>query len=197
MGAFMSDGGGRRRRLSCLGIVVLVLAVLAGGIGRRDRSAGSVGGIGWLFRDELFHPFGDARACAGSDLRLPGVITAGGATIPTDASDVHYYTHNGSAQVTFTSGLISDYLRRAGIVPEGKELFDKKYGEPAVDDDELALPDGLCGSSLREAAWAYHSTAANGTGVAVTVTVEQSTLVSGAFRFQGRPGPGRGRHTTP
>jgi len=167
----MSDGGGRRRRLSCLGMVVLVLAVLAGG-------------IVWLFRDELFHPFGDARACAGSDLRLPGVISAGGATIPTDASDVHYYTHNGGAQVTFTSGLVPDYLRRAGIVPAGKELFDKKYGEPAVDDDALALPDGLCGSSLREAAWAYHSTAANGTAVAVTV--EQSTLVSRAFRFPAR-----------
>jgi hypothetical protein len=124
-----------------LGIGVVVLAAVGGG-------------GAWLLRDELFHPFGDARACAGSDLKLPGVITAGGATIPTDASDVHYYTRNGSAQVTFTSGLISDYLHRAGIVPEGKALFDKKYGEPAVDDDELALPDGLCGSSLRGPAWA-------------------------------------------
>ncbi|MGW0837470.1 hypothetical protein [Streptomyces prunicolor] len=165
----MSTAVGRRRVPVWLGIGVVVLAAVGGG-------------SAWLLRDE--HPFGDARACAGSDLRLPGVITAGGATIPTDASDVHYYTHNGSAQVTFTSGLVSDYLRRAGIVPEGKELFDKKYGEPAVDDDALALPDGLCGSSLREAAWAYHSTAANGTGVAVTV--EQSTLVPGAFRFPAR-----------
>ena len=169
-GALMRDAV-RQRVPVWLGVGAVVLAAVGGG-------------GAWLYRDELFHPFGDARACAGSDLRLPGVITAGGATIPTDASDVHYYTHNGSAQVTFTSGLIPDYLRRAGIVPEGKELFDKKYGEPAVDDDALALPDGLCGSSLRESAWAYHFTAANGTGVAVTV--EQSTLVPGAFRFPAR-----------
>jgi hypothetical protein len=166
----MSDGGGRRL-LSCLGIVVLVLAVVAGG-------------IVWLFRDELFHPFGDARACAGSDLRLPGVITAGGASIPTDAKDVHYYTRNGSAQVTFTSGLISDYLHRTGVLPKGKDLFDKKYGEPAVADDEIGLPDGLCGSSLRGDTWRYHSTAANGTGVAVTV--EESPLLPRAFRFPAR-----------
>ncbi|MFG2370147.1 hypothetical protein ACGFY9_01540 [Streptomyces sp. NPDC048504] len=53
-----------------------------------------------LLRDELFPPFGDARACAGSDLKLPGAITAGGATIPADATDVHYRTRNGAAQVT-------------------------------------------------------------------------------------------------
>nr|WTB31038.1 hypothetical protein OG781_17495 [Streptomyces sp. NBC_00830] len=65
------DSGPRPwRMLSCLGIVAIVLAVLAGGIVR-------------LFQDELFHPFGDARACEGSDVQLPGVIRAGGASIPT------------------------------------------------------------------------------------------------------------------
>lgn len=175
----MGDGGGRRRRWSCLGIVVLVLVVLAGG-------------TVWLLRDELFHPFGDARACAGSDLKLSGVITAAGAPLPADATDVHYYTQNGSAQVTFTSRRTKDFLRRAGILPEGRALFDKKYGMPVEAVTEIALPDGLCGSALRVPAWEYRSTAANGT--AVDVVVERSTLFDEAFR-----GPARAvvTYTTP
>ena len=72
----MSAVAGRRRVPVWLGVGVVVLAVVGGG--------GT-----WLLRGELFHPFGDARACAGSDLKLPGAITAGGATIPADATDVH------------------------------------------------------------------------------------------------------------
>lgn len=168
----MSAAAGRRRVPVWLGIGVVVLAVVGGG--------GT-----WLLRDELFHPFGDARACAGSDLKLPGAITAGGATIPADATGVHYYTQNGAARVTFTSGLTKDYLRRAGILPEGKDLFDKKYGDKEGDGEiEVALPDGLCGSSLRSPVWGYHSTAGNGTRV--DVSVEVSTVYDDAFRFPAR-----------
>ncbi|MFD4561264.1 hypothetical protein ACFWP5_44300, partial [Streptomyces sp. NPDC058469] len=113
-------------------------------------------------------------------------------SIPADAADVHYHTRNGSALVTFTSRRIPDYLHRAGLLPEGTALFDKKYGEPAVADDEIALPAGLCGSSLRGPAWEYHSTAANGTRV--DVTVEESTLFHDAFRSPARAVVG---YTTP
>ncbi|PBC65583.1 hypothetical protein BKI49_02350 [Streptomyces sp. Tue6028] len=164
-------GSAWRRRLSCLGVVVAVLALVAGG-------------LVWLFRDELFHPFGDARACEGSDMQLPGVIRAGGAPIPTGASDIHYFTRNGSAQVTFESNQIPDYLHRAGILPEGKPLFDEKYGSKGVADDEIELPQGLCGSPLRGPVWIYHSTSA--TGSSVDVMVEVSPTLPDDFRFPAR-----------
>ncbi|WP_416965370.1 hypothetical protein [Streptomyces sp. Agncl-13] len=170
----MSAVAGRRRVPVWLGIGVVVLAAVGGG--------GT-----WLLRDELFHPLGDARACDGSDLRLPGVIDAGGATLPADASDIHYLTRNGSVEVTFLSRRTPDYLRRAGILPEGKALFDQKYGtkgEAGNVDDEIALPDGLCGTSLRLPVWEYHSTAADGTSV--DVTVERSTLFQDALRSPAR-----------
>ncbi|WP_262059392.1 hypothetical protein [Streptomyces sp. STR69] len=168
----MSDAAGRRRVPVWLGIGAVVLAAVGGG--------GT-----WLFRDELFHPFGDARACAGSDLRLPHTIDAGGATLPADASDIHYLTRNGSVEVTFLSHRISDYLRRAGVLPEGKDLFDQKYGTKFGDGEEkVALPDGLCGTSLRSPAWEYRSTAANGTPV--DIVVERSLLLDDAFRWPAR-----------
>jgi len=168
----MSEVAGRRRVPVWLGIGAVVLAAVGGG--------GT-----WLFRDELFHPFGDARACAGSDLRLPHTIDAGGATLPADATDIHYLTRNGSVEVTFLSRGIPDYLHRAGILPEGKDLFDQKYGTKGeAGDPEVALPDGLCGTSLRIPVWEYHSTAANGTRV--DVTVERSTLFRSALRSPAR-----------
>ncbi|MFB7459056.1 hypothetical protein [Streptomyces sp. NPDC056188] len=163
------NGGGVRRLLSCLGVVVVVLAVLAGG-------------VVWLLRDELFHPFGDARACVGSDAKLPGVISAGGAPIPAGASDIHYLTRNGRAEVAFVSGRIPDYLDRAGILPEDKPLFDRKYGEKV--DDGIARPDDLCGTPLREPLWLYHSTTDDGADV--SVLVERSPTVNDALRFPAR-----------
>ncbi|SEE58186.1 hypothetical protein SAMN05216533_2820 [Streptomyces sp. Ag109_O5-10] len=166
------SGGGLRRRLSCLGVVTLVLATLAGG-------------IVWLFRDELFYPFGDVRACQGSDVQLPGVIGAGGATIPADASDIHYFTRNGSAEVSFLSGQIPNYLHRAGLVPDGMPLFDEKYGSAyGLGHDETELPDGLCGSPLRGPAWSYQST--GDTGPRLSVLVERSPISGDSFRTPAR-----------
>ncbi|MEU2433277.1 hypothetical protein ABZ611_27940 [Streptomyces sp. NPDC007861] len=168
----MAGGGSAlRRRLSCLVVVVAVLALMAGG-------------LVWLFRNELFHPFGDARACEGSDTRLPDVIHAGGAPIPAGASDIHYFTRNGSAEVTFVSNRIPDYLHRAGILPEGKPLFDEEYGTKGEAADEIELPEGLCGSLLRGPVWIYHSTSA--TGLSVTVMVEVSPTHGDDFRFPAR-----------
>jgi hypothetical protein len=163
------SGGGRRGLLSCLGIVALVLAVLAGG-------------IVWLFRDELLPPFGDDRACAGSDVRLPEVIRARGASIPAPASDIHYLTRNGVAEVTFLSSQLPDYLQRAGIVPTDQPLFDEKYGTKAVADDVIELPDGLCGPPLRGPVWIYYVPGTTD----MSVEVEQSLEVQGSIRFPAR-----------
>ncbi|MER7812870.1 hypothetical protein [Streptomyces sp900116325] len=166
------DSGSRPWRvLSCLGVVLIVLAVL-------------VGGTVWLFQDELFHPFGDVRACEGSEVQLPGVIRAGGASIPAGASEVHYFTGNGSAQVTFVSNQMADYLYRARILPDDKPLFDEKYGAKGVANDEIELPDGLCGASLRGPVWIYQSTSATGSGV--NVMVERSPTANDSFRFPTR-----------
>ncbi|MEU5685822.1 hypothetical protein DEJ48_01230 [Streptomyces venezuelae] len=161
----------RRRRLSCLGVALLALILLGGS-------------VAWLFRDELFHPFGDVRACEGSDAELPGVIVAGGATLPADASDVHYYTKGGTVEVTFTSDRVPDYLHRTGILPEDGDLFDEKYGEKGVAADEIELPEGLCGSSLRGPVRDFHPTGPG--GHAVSVTVETSPIAPDLLRSPAR-----------
>lgn len=142
--------------LSCVGVLVLSLAVLAGW-------------IVWLFRDEPLHPFGDVRACEGSSLRLPDPINVGGTSIPTDASDIHYVTRNDGAAVTFVSNQTTDYLHRAHVLPEGEPLFDEQYGTKGIADDEISLPDGLCGSSLRGPVWIYDSTGTPGAEISVMV----------------------------
>jgi hypothetical protein len=82
----------------------------------------------WLFQDELFKPFGDARACEGSTTELPQVISAGGVPLPADASDVHYATREGTAQVSFLSDRMPDYLHRAGLLPQDAKPFAEQYG---------------------------------------------------------------------
>ncbi|AJE41303.1 hypothetical protein SNOD_15595 [Streptomyces nodosus] len=162
---------GMGRRLSCLAAVTAVLVLGAGS-------------LVWLFKDELFHPFGDARACEGSDTMLPKVISAGGVPIPADAADVHYVTKNGSAQVSFLSKQMPDYLHRAGLLPEGASLFDKKYSSAyglAQDDGEL--PEGLCGPALKGPAWSYYRT---GPGGGVDILVERSPFGFDTFRAPAR-----------
>ncbi|MGW5625512.1 hypothetical protein ACWEWP_33155 [Streptomyces olivaceus] len=139
-----------------MGVLVLSLAVLAGW-------------IVWLFRDEPLHPFGDVRACEGSSLRLPDPINVRGTSIPTDASDIHYVTRNDGAAVTFVSNQTTDYLHRAHVLPEGEPLFDEQYGTKGIADDEISLPDGLCGSSLRGPVWIYDSTGTPGAEISVMV----------------------------
>ncbi|MFJ8804121.1 hypothetical protein [Streptomyces sp. NPDC102487] len=108
---------GARRWPVYTGVAVVVLALLAGG-------------IVWLFQDELFKPFGDARACEGSTTELPSVISAGGVPLPADASDVHYATREGTAQVSFLSDRMPDYLHRAGLLPQDAQPFDEQLRQP-------------------------------------------------------------------
>ena len=150
--------------LSRLGIAALVLAVPAGG-------------IIWLFQDELFSPFGDPRACEGSDVQLPGVIGAG---LPADASDVHYFTHDGRSHVSFVSGRMPEYLHRAGLVPDGESpLAGQDGGAYALGEGETELPKGLCGTGVRGPVASY-------TGTAVTVLIERSPFTDERFRNPAR-----------
>ncbi|WP_406065787.1 hypothetical protein OG462_40290 [Streptomyces sp. NBC_01077] len=156
-----------RRWPLLLGIVALALTV-------------SAGGLVWLFQDELFHPFGDVRACEGSDVPLPVVIDPGDAALPADASDVHYVTREGRAQVSFLSSRIPDYLHRASLLPDEAPLFDDRHGAAyGLGDGEPELPEGLCGSPLRGPAWLYGNDS-------VAVLVERSPLAPDAF-----PNPAR------
>ncbi|MET8126723.1 hypothetical protein ABZV67_07905 [Streptomyces sp. NPDC005065] len=171
----MSDtdrGGSGLRRLSCPAVVVAVLALVAGGFIR-------------LFQDELFHPFGDARACEGSDTMLPGMISAGGVPIPAGASDIHYVTRKGLAQVSVLSYQVPDYLHRAGIVPEGEPLLDdENYGSAhGLGEDEGELPEGLCGPALKGPAWSYQTT---GPGPSVNILIERSPVTDDTFRAPAR-----------
>ncbi|MGW6568102.1 hypothetical protein [Streptomyces sp. NPDC054975] len=162
-----------RRWPALLGIVLLVLAV-------------PVGGLAWLFQDELFHPFGDVRACEGSERALPAVIIAGGTPLPADASDVHYVTRGGQAQVSFLSDRMPEYLVGADLHPEGTPFFDKRNGgQYGLGDGEPELPQGLCGSPLRGPLWSYGKES-------VGVLVERSPLVPDAF-----PSPARAVITYP
>ncbi|MEU0034871.1 hypothetical protein [Streptomyces sp. NPDC006333] len=156
------EGSLRRRRLLSPAVVVVGLAFVAV----------VAGGVFWLFQDELFHPFGDARACDGSDAALTGRIAFGGVPIPADATDVHYFTKHGSAEVSFLSDRMPDYLHRAGLVPEGDSLFDENDGSAyALREGDSELPDGLCGPALKGPAWSYQGT---GPGPGVSILIERA-----------------------
>ncbi|MFD3942578.1 hypothetical protein [Streptomyces sp. NPDC058579] len=156
-----------RRRPVRLAIAALVLAV-------------PVGGLVWLFQDELFSPFGDARACEGSEAPLPASIAPGSVALPADASEVHYVVRKGRAQVSFLSKGIPDYLVRAGLLTPGEPLIDERNDTKyALGDGEPELPQGLCGSPLYGPVWFY----GNGS---VEVMVERSPVTPDRF-----PSPAR------
>ncbi|MEW1778228.1 hypothetical protein [Streptomyces sp. NPDC086777] len=158
---------GPGRRAAALGIGALALA-------------GCAAGAVWLFRDDLPHPLGDERACAGSEQRLPARIVIHGTPIPADASDVHYFTRNGRAVLSFRSGLLADFLRGAGIASADADLFDERHGGVGVAGEPYRLPDGLCGAAPQSPVWYYDSVDG------VRVTVERSPLYADALRFPAR-----------
>ncbi len=135
----------------------------------------------WLFRDDLLYPFGDPRACAGSDTELSSVIAPGGVPIPRGATDVHYLTKGTSVTVSFrtTEGDMRGYLDRADLVPAGADPFDDtRFGVPYA--GGYALPAGLCGSGLAEPEVSFSGALVNGN--ALTVVAERSPTVRGRFR---------------
>ncbi|MFG2310538.1 hypothetical protein ACGFS9_17965 [Streptomyces sp. NPDC048566] len=162
---------GHRRWPARAGVTAGVLALLAGG-------------TVWLLRDEVFRPFGDPRACAGSTTALPKVIEAGGVPLPADASDVRYVTGEGTARVSFLTDRLPDFLHRAGLVPQDARPLDGRHGSAyALGTDETERPAGLCGPALRGPAWSYLTT---GPGPAVDILVERSPFAPDAFRSPAR-----------
>ncbi len=162
------DGPRPRRLLRRLAITVLVLAIPAGG-------------LVWLFQDDLFHPFGDARACEGSDAPLSGQFGAGGAPLPGDASDVHYYTQSGHTELSFVSSRIPDFLHTAGFLPAEASPFEESYVDDnyALGEGETELPRGLCGTGIRGPVLTYGNTA-------TTIMVERSPFTTDRFRAPAR-----------
>ncbi|MFF5767688.1 hypothetical protein ACFY8F_34840 [Streptomyces tanashiensis] len=115
------------------------------------------GSLTWLFWDDLMYPLGDPRACAGSDAALPRDIVAGGVSLPSDASEVRYYTHEGQAVVSFVSSQVPDYLLRAKLIPDvAPPVLDRNHGDAyGLGADDRDLPEGLCGEGLRGPAWSF------------------------------------------
>ncbi|MFJ6014774.1 hypothetical protein [Streptomyces sp. NPDC092952] len=139
------------------------------------------GGVTRLFWDDLMYPFGDPRACDGSDVALPAAIKAGGALLPRDATDVRYYTHEGKAVVSFVSDQVPDYLVRTGSIPDTDSLFaDESVVKYGMAPGDTELPKGLCGAGLRAPAW-Y-----GGAPSAETILVERSPLGSETLRSPAR-----------
>ncbi|MGW2013869.1 hypothetical protein [Streptomyces sp. NPDC001927] len=156
-----------RRRSVRWAIVALVVAV-------------PVGGLVWLFQDALFSPFGDGRACEGSEAALPATIAPVGVPLPADASEVHYTVRKGRAHVSFLSKEIPEYLVRAGLLTPGEPLIDERDDPKyALGAGEPELPHGVCGSPLYGPVWFY----GNGS---VEVEVERSPVTPDRF-----PNPAR------
>ncbi|MEU3077655.1 hypothetical protein [Streptomyces laurentii] len=111
----------------------------------------------WLFWDDLMYPLGDPRACAGSDTALPDVIVAGGARLPSDATQVRYYTYEGQAVVSFVSDQVPGYLVRAHLIPDtAPPVLDREHGSAyGLGPDDSDLPEGLCGEGIRGPAWIF------------------------------------------
>ncbi|MBP0460791.1 hypothetical protein [Streptomyces montanisoli] len=109
---------------------------------------------GWLGSLNRGYPFGDARACAGSDVPLQQELDVVRLPLPDGAENVHYVTHSTAAPgdvrlaVTFrsTSHAMQAYLRKYKIVTEGLHTLDDgrfALGDVGADPSHL----GLCGKA--------------------------------------------------
>ncbi|MGW0838357.1 hypothetical protein [Streptomyces prunicolor] len=116
--------------------------------------AGLLAAGAWLWEAfaEEGHPFGDARACEGSDVPLQVALDVVRLPLPAGAQDVHYVTHASRPAgevllaVSFrVSGPALDrYLRKKEIVPAGVDwLTNGPYENGDVGADPSSL--GLCG----------------------------------------------------
>ncbi|WP_416958673.1 hypothetical protein [Streptomyces sp. Agncl-13] len=123
------------------------------GIGAGVVAALLAAGAGlWVAFAGEGHPFGDARACEGSDVPLRVALDVVQLRLPAGATDVHYVTHSSgpagevSLAVAFrVSGRTLDrYLRENKIVPAGVDwLGNGPYSTGDSGADPASL--GLCG----------------------------------------------------
>ena len=98
------------------------------------------------------YPFGDPRACDGSDVPLRQELDTVGLPLPAGAQDVHYVTHSTAAEgdvvlaVEFrsTSRTMNAYLRDNKLVTKGLDtLADGRFDTGDAGTDPASL--GLCG----------------------------------------------------
>ncbi|WP_086723193.1 hypothetical protein [Streptomyces carpinensis] len=82
------------------------------------------------------------------------------------------------------SALMPGHLHRTGTVPDGQDLFDHRYGGPAVAGPVNPLPNGLCRSAPAGPIWIYPSPSSAGAGLGVMI--ECSDMLGGGFRFAAR-----------
>ena len=112
----------------------------------------AVGAWLWEAFAEEGHPFGDARACEGSDIPLQVALDVLRLPLPAGAKDVHYVTHASKPVRTVTLTVafrvpgksLDRYLRKNKIVPAGVDwLVNGPYATGDVGSDPASL--GLCG----------------------------------------------------
>ena len=98
------------------------------------------------------HPFGDARACAGTELPLDRALDAKGITLPPDATDVHYVATSQNGRVALavafhsTRQTMAAYLEKNGLDPNLVDHLGR--GSFAMEGDGVLTAPGLCGTTL-------------------------------------------------
>lgn len=115
-------------------------------------AAGLIAGGAWYVLTRPGHPFDDARACTGADLRLADELALTGLPLPPNAHDVHYITHatapTGSAKLVVgfrsTGPAMRTWLLTHSIVPTtGIDTLNDAY--PVGDVGTGADSPGVCG----------------------------------------------------
>ncbi|SEG93212.1 hypothetical protein SAMN05216223_12754 [Actinacidiphila yanglinensis] len=92
----------------------------------------------WLFAGDIFgadHPFGDARACPGSDTALAPALQQEQISLPLVATGLHYTTHESAGKPA------ADYSFEAVFHTTRQALVDYLAGQGLADPDRSAHPD--------------------------------------------------------
>ncbi|MGI5455907.1 hypothetical protein ACQEWB_22540 [Streptomyces sp. CA-249302] len=106
----------------------------------------------WIAYGDQGHPFGDGRACAGSDVPLQQALDGVRLGLPEGAEDVHYVTHatapEGDVRVAVafrsTRRAMQTYLSENRIVTKGLDtLDDGRFENGDVGAEPKTL--GMCG----------------------------------------------------
>ncbi|WP_416974423.1 hypothetical protein [Streptomyces sp. 4F14] len=114
--------------------------------------AGLIAGGAWYVLTRPGHPFDDARACPGTDLRLADELALTGLPLPRDAHDVHYLAHasapTGSAKLVVgfrsTGPVMRTWLLANHLVP-APDIDTLRDSYPVGDVGPGADSPGVCG----------------------------------------------------
>ncbi|WP_329131719.1 hypothetical protein OG552_10990 [Streptomyces sp. NBC_01476] len=145
--------------------------------------------LGLLFGDDLFgadHPFGDSRACAGSDTPLVPALQSQGIGLPAVVKGLHYATHEENTQApdgvrftaffTSTRQAMEDYLRQQRLVApdQAGDPRTDAYGN-SLDGGDIGVPQAQCGTGQITGDFASIPKSLNGSEQ-LTVSVERTAL---------------------